>query len=460
MLSKRLKQLAGCELHKPGPDKNAAASGEPNGTPATDNAVTEGAVEVAPDFQNTCTALEGEIHDLIAQPEMLVRAVIMDVLHMVPDDTDIFDAFSVDWKALRAAWRADGAGGVRSYLTFSFQDAVIKIYRDHETCPKDKSVPTIAAWMLGNCAVDTTCDISALAKECVPAESRSLVISVVSMSAGGKESRYAVNTLFELARLGPKGTSPYLDHLQGLVVGLLDHDTNRAMSAAADMAVLVLTEAMEKRGGADEAKAQTLTAKVKAKEARAKKNDNIRKLFEVMAGAARYAAVKGSEAEKMAARKDVVKDLITRMTRRGNRNSGWVVSLGGSFGVVGGARMSAGGTSSLGYASPLHVGLGLGLDSYHSHRKGGLHFELSVLDLGQYVVFTNRTLSVEKPDIKAAIAPSLKLGGHFALKETPMYLAGFVGLSPFVHEKQTTQEHMTASWGLIFGIYVPFIDFN
>lgn len=137
-----------------------------------------------------------------------------------------------------------------------------------------------------------------------------------------------------------------------------------------------------------------------------------------------------------------------------------VVSLGGSFGVVGGARTATGGPMRFAMASVLHVGLGVGLDSYHSRQRAGFHGEISALDLGQYVVFANNSLTVEKPDLKAALAPSVKAGVHFVLKETPMYLAGFVGLSPFVRENKTAQEHMTMSFGLMFGVYVPFIDFN
>jgi hypothetical protein len=180
----------------------------------------------------------------------------------------------------------------------------------------------------------------------------------------------------------------------------------------------------------------------------------------LLAGAARYAAVQGTDAEKMAARKEVVKELITRLTRRANRNRGAVVSLGGSFGLVGGGRVAVGEADRWALASVFHLGLGVALDTYHHRQRGGFHLELSPIDLGQYVAFTNRKLTVDKPDLKAAIAPSIKVGGHFGPKATPLYLGAFVGISPFVREVPAAGERMTLSVGAIFGVYVPFIDFN
>lgn len=457
LLAERLEKLAHCP--KPGGE---AAQG--------------GADARAPFLKNTCAVLETDIHDLIAQPDILVQAAILDLLQQDPADAKLFGTFKVDWKGLRAAWRADRTSGVAGYLTTSFQSFVIETYSKNAACPAGEDLTASAAWMIGHCLVDglARCDIDALATQCVitDVETRQRVIAAVAASAGGQKPRDAVNALFELERLrfapSATGVNAYLGHLQGLVVGLLDEDTNRAMAAAAALAGLLIERFVDDQIAAEERDRKATNKKPlpegAAADARTRRltaaRESTRKFFEVLAGAARYATVKGTDAEKLAARKEVVKELITRLTRRRNRSSGMVASLGGSFGLVGGARAATGGPLRFAPASVLHVGLGVGLDSYHSHQKAGFHAEISALDLGQYVVFANNSLTVEKPDLKAAIAPSLKVGMHFGLKETPMYLAGFLGLSPFIRENKTAQEHMTLSFGLMFGVYVPFIDLN
>lgn len=419
-------------------------------------------------FPNVHKALELDIHDLIAQPDTLVYAALLDVF-------DITDAgslkpgafggdFMIDWKGLRAAWKSDRAQGVEKFLTTALRSRVIAVYGENAECSALASVPLKAAWTIGKCSGESfaECDVDTIARDSCKIDdaTRPRFVAAVTASGGAVTPRDAVNTLFELERLRfPDEATGKVDEvlrlLQDLVVGLLDRDTNRAMAAAAQLAVRLLGVADVKVDETDDAKTAATTKQVKLRE-------DTRAFFLILAGAARYASAQGTDEEKLEARKDIIKELITRTTRRNNRKSGVVVSLGGSFGLVGGARFAAGG-SKPGLASPLHLGLGVGLQSYHPKQRAGVHLELSPVDLGQYVVFSNKNLTVEKPDLKAAIAPSFKLGvhlgGRYLPKATPLYLAGFFGLSPFVREGGTG-ERMTFTAGVMLGIYVPFVSFN
>jgi hypothetical protein len=181
------------------------------------------------------------------------------------------------------------------------------------------------------------------------------------------------------------------------------------------------------------------------------------RLFTTLAAVGNYAETFHSNtkdpAAGTAAREKIIEELVDRMVNRTDRRSGWVVSLGGNLGLVGGARTDFSHGAQV--AFPLQVGLGLGLESY-GEGSGGFHGMLTAFDLGQYVTIESNDLVVDTPEIESSVMLGLTLGGWVALRETPYYIGVFGGMSPFVR----ANDEMTYQLGLVTGLYVPLLDFN
>jgi hypothetical protein len=81
---------------------------------------------------------------------------------------------------------------------------------------------------------------------------------------------------------------------------------------------------------------------------------------------------------------------------------------------------------------------------------------VTAFDLGQYVTFAGPSLEVAPTSFESSVTLGLTVGGWLALRETPLYLGAYGGVSPFVK----AQDRPTYQLGLVTGIYVPLLDFN
>jgi hypothetical protein len=184
------------------------------------------------------------------------------------------------------------------------------------------------------------------------------------------------------------------------------------------------------------------------------------KLLKIMAAVGNYALTfsqdKTDPAAASAARDMIITELVDRMVNRSERTSGAVVSVGGSLGAFGGPRFAWDNGLHTQAAFPLQLTLGLGLQTYAA-GTGGLHAMLSFIDLGQYLNWNDSgSLTVNTPDVQSSLGFGLTLGGWFALRQTPFFLAAHGSVAPFnqANGKPTYQA------GLVTGIYVPLLDFN
>lgn len=70
---------------------------------------------------------------------------------------------------------------------------------------------------------------------------------------------------------------------------------------------------------------------------------------------------------------------------------------------------------------------------------------------------SSNDLEVAAPDIRSSLIVGATIGGWFRNRETPIFVAVHGSISPFV---RTTEGKMTYEAGVLFGIYVPLLDFN
>ncbi len=198
-----------------------------------------------------------------------------------------------------------------------------------------------------------------------------------------------------------------------------------------------------------------------------------RRALRLLAGLAQYAqtfAEKEQTAEqKHARRTKILESLTADMTDRSGREGDRIWSLGGSLALVGAARVPGfGGEGGAVASGPLALTLG---GAYQNVPKSGagLHVELGVVDLAQYLSFrkeadgdvpADKTAVVRKPSLPDALAPSLKVGLQWG-REVPIYLAGFAQYAPFYEfEKKNggDDRHGSIVFGLALGAYVPLLD--
>ncbi|MCA9714873.1 MAG: hypothetical protein KC468_09320, partial [Myxococcales bacterium] len=199
---------------------------------------------------------------------------------------------------------------------------------------------------------------------------------------------------------------------------------------------------------------------------------NLQKYFALLTAIGQYATTLArpeqgsSQAAPTAARTAIIEELIKRTVSRSARpHNSAVVSIGGSLGLGGSARLSARTGAYSGFVGPLYVGLGFAVDSYHRlgprERWGGVHAELSFFELGQYLTFettdSSGDLTIKTPQLAQAVSLGLKLGFWTALRETPLFVAPYVAFAPF---SLNEDDDFTISIGGMLGIYIPFFDFN
>lgn len=197
------------------------------------------------------------------------------------------------------------------------------------------------------------------------------------------------------------------------------------------------------------------------------------KCFKLLAAIGQYAATykKSSRSDSLGdlqkIRQNIIENLIDSVTNRATRDHGFVVSVGGSFGLLGGARLlslkegtnQANTKIDVSFSGPFVLPLGFGLQTY-GNKNVGFHLQLSFFDIGQYVSFngaSNESI-VRIPQFVDAFSISMTLGIWFPRlsKSVPLFLAFHGGVSPF----QISNNLPIGYVGVMFGGYVPFFDFN
>lgn len=191
-----------------------------------------------------------------------------------------------------------------------------------------------------------------------------------------------------------------------------------------------------------------------------------RKGLRVLATVAAYAATytdEDSDPTAAHARRTKLLESLTRdMTDRTGRAGDTIFSLGGSLRAVYGRRFGAkvGDDRLDATYGPLSLTLGFGLDCLFEERRGGIHVEVGVLDLGQYLSWEDGG-AVATPGVADSVAPSLTVGAFFG-RELPTYIGVTAGVSPSFDFKpdQTTDELGGWQIGATVGVYVPLVDLN
>lgn len=434
----------------------------------------------APIMERTYKVLEhSRLQDLVAQPELLINAILSDWFERTTGDEAKLKLMGswlagIDIKKFIVAWRSNGRKGLENTAMRVFGDA-LKRATEQVDCTKLTTVVEKSLWAASSCM--SAPGIKACEKKlekCWPATDdgttkvKAEILSVLQAhddlftTSKKNAGRDALNLLFELGKVSAEDDlKKHLEGMQGVLIGVLDQDWTRVTNAA----LALLQQVLEAKFPKAACKGDKDCYELKG----------VGKLISFLAGIGRYAASyePGNEETAAKARKDAIADLVSRMSSRRERTRGLVVSLGGSLGFVGGVRgeIGPGRTKDTALASPVHLGLGLGFDSYHRQNNWkafGLHGELTVLDLGQYVAFENKALTLKEPVLAAALAPSVKLGFRLALRETPLFLGVFAGLNPFLRTEKPIDPvtqlrpsgNMTYTIGLMLGVYVPFLDFN
>ncbi len=261
------------------------------------------------------------------------------------------------------------------------------------------------------------------------------------------EAAYAVAMLYlRLSADGslldpPHPSLSYLKPLRGMMLALIEKDTNSALSAGLDILELV-------SGAKDEGIMKR------------------RRGFRLLAAIAQYgqtyvdastgAASKGGTADAEAAhsrRVEIMESLTRELTVRAGRDEDQIWAVAGSLRVAGGARLDYEGGSWAQYGP---VGLTLGI-SYKGERSSPLFFEAGILDLGQYVaVDEGKVGDFEWANV---FSPTLSLGWWFGGADFPAFVALTAAYTPaFPFEDGTNRA--TVSAGVAVGLNVPLMDLN
>jgi hypothetical protein len=428
-------------------------------------------------LDNICKVLDStELIDVIASPQMFLEAAVLDwMVHLSRVLGEVDDAAFADLtgvlEVLASQYEYRSAEGVGSVFGREFQqsieDAGAGVPADFGDC---------VYRTVGQCAVQAStadqiqeCDVEEQFAQCcdlhqieVPDDLQRdlealLYLAMDVFPSGSKfGSNYdpgdptaAIQLWFALNKLGQDETDTQyrlLDSLEQLVVGLVEEDWLAASSGAVQTIAVLGKHIDAMEVGDDERPDLGLDPR----------------LYELLAAMGQYSATYGSDQDAAAqaeARKQVIHELADRMVNRSTRTDGAVLSLGGGFGAGFGLNTTYASKDSQQFAFPVHLTLGVGLQTYHSGLKlpGGFHVMLSAFDLGKCVVFESDDLQVEEPDFKSIIAPGLTFGGWIALRETPLYLGPHYSILPFTQDEDGRTVHQ---FMFTVGIYVPLFDFN
>lgn len=313
-----------------------------------------------------------------------------------------------------------------------------------------------------------------------------------------KRLRHAIDAMFDIACLfatreisgcpdiaridvtGSIEAIQYLGLLRVTTMAAFDKDNNTLMTAAirgVDIALAAIGKEIT-RADIGETKQNDM---INLKERLNNRKRALELLTSIFQYGVTYAAEKQgsvSQADAQAARKAVLKSLANEMTSRKHRAGETVISVGGSLRLFGGARIrrsgdykekDENGDQGEKYAlhGPLSLPLGFGIDVYRKNKiekdrdkAQGFHIELGILDLGEYVSFDENGNTIEDPDFQDAFSPSLTFA-YFWTRKPLVYAGVTVGYSPSYNWNPDRDDKLGA-WnvGLLFGVYVPFFDFN
>jgi len=159
-------------------------------------------------------------------------------------------------------------------------------------------------------------------------------------------------------------------------------------------------------------------------------------------------------------RKNIIKSLTEHMTDRADRGDEWVISVGGSLRLKAGANLCLNSADGTGFDGPISLSLGFAMNRYYHRQDVGIHLEVGLVDLGEYVSFESGG-EVREPEGLELFYPSFTAGVFFG-RQFPMTVGMTVGYSPYLDLKpENTEENYGAiSIALTAGIYVPLWDFN
>jgi hypothetical protein len=168
--------------------------------------------------------------------------------------------------------------------------------------------------------------------------------------------------------------------------------------------------------------------------------------------AATYTVTDGTSKDAHQARTKILESLTNDMTNRTGRKGDSIWSVGGSLRLAAGARLGRGSA----FYGPLSLPIGFG----YQYKSGepSLHLEFSVLDIGQYVS-SQQGGTVQSPKLPDSLAPSATVGVAWG-KQLPYFLAVTGGYSPQYKFNDTDSKRGAYFAGVVFGIYVPFLDLN
>jgi hypothetical protein len=451
------------------------------------------------------------IQDLVSSPEVLLDAIAADLLARVFDATkmnaEARDALAVfltteltstDASATLAqigAAHSLGAGVLlRRLQRILSEKATEQVASSPLACGADWTSPEQALWVAGMCFAEqrskdalNRCDFGSWLKKCeAPAKSERVLQFLASAqevlgkdSAGRPEA--TVRLVFSMARAqvtekveaSKKDEAlRWLAAFEDLMLGLVNRDWVRVVSGATRV-VSSVVESRECRAPAAAPPGTNATAK-EIEEAKAKEEERKRKedaecakrvereqrLLHFVAAIGNYALTykNENEDEAQADREKIMSELVDRMVSRTSKTSGVKLSLGGSLGLIVGARASTD-FQDRQVAFPAQLGLGFGLQSY-GRGDAGFHLMATFFDLGQYVTFDNSMLEVEEPDVEAAFTLGLTVGAWVWNRELPYYVAGYFGCSPFVRAEDGGDTEPTLQAGVVTGFYAPLLDFN
>jgi hypothetical protein len=240
----------------------------------------------------------------------------------------------------------------------------------------------------------------------------------------------------------------WLSTARGVIEAAIDEDTNRLIASVAAGA-----QALHQSKGS-----AALTPEQ-------------RRGLRLLAGVVQYAGTYGqgqpgaTDEQKHEQRTKILESLTADMTQRTDRKGDWILSLGGSLGLVGGGRFRSGESIP---TSPLALSLGVALQKVDD---GGLHLELGIVDLAQYLSFEketgdtmggSRSIVVGEPDVEDVLSPSIRIGLQWG-RNMPVYVAAMGGYSPFYEFTSAdgaTAKRGSLNFGITVGAYVPLFDAN
>jgi hypothetical protein len=409
-------------------------------------------------FQSTCQVLSSlSIKDLVASPEVLLNAAVRDLLAHTSERTAkeikvIAPLLAAALSEASARWPNSRAQGIAATMRKLLKDEVLNLAA--ADCQSAVGTTKKFAWLAGSCMIESPDKPG----KCQAVQSK--IVSCTSDSAQGDDLR----RLWDLAVVAFDPKAKPIDALN-LGFALMDVQVKAIENKEQrEKAQLILAATRDMMSGLVQNDwVQATSGAVRLVDALPEgTTEDTKKLLGLLAAVGNYALTFDEQNQKdpaasAAAREKIISELVDRMVNRTDRQSGAVISLGGSLGVFGGPRFAKPDDWAYQIAYPVQLTLGLGLQTYNE-STGGFHGMLSAIDIGQYVNMNDSagSLKVNPPELESSLAMGLTAGYWFALRETPVFVAGHGSVAPFnrVDTKPTYQA------GVVLGLYVPLLDFN